>query len=330
MNNKNKISVIVPVYNLQKYIKRCIGSILKQTYTNIEIIVVDDGSTDNSRKIIKEMAEADARIVMIFKENGGAASARLAGIEKASGDWIGFVDGDDEIELDMYELLLKNAVKYQADISHCGYQMIFKDGRSRLFYGTECIEISDKITGIRDLLDGSKIEPGLWNKIYHESLFHDILKNKVIDINIKINEDLLMNYYLFNKAEKSIFYDVCKYHYLIHNESVSQQKLDKKKIFDPIRVKEIILSDCPKVLKEDAKGALLRTCIYSYSSLITEGRGFEDEKKKVRNLIIKYYKYRKWLSKRTKVLAVLIVKLPYIYCLLYVLYSKYIQKKKYK
>ena len=133
MKENIRISVIVPVYNLQDDLERCVVSIMAQTYSNLEIILIDDGSTDRSRDVIQKLAEMDGRIVPVYKENGGVTSARLAGLRKATGEYIGFVDGDDEIEPDMYEFLLKNALDYNADISHCGYQMVFDDGRVKLF-----------------------------------------------------------------------------------------------------------------------------------------------------------------------------------------------------
>ncbi|WP_147556461.1 glycosyltransferase family 2 protein [Catenibacterium mitsuokai] len=194
--NNNLISVIVPVYNLENYIERCLASIQSQTYSNIEIIVVDDGSIDSSWNIINRIAKEDNRIIPIHKENGGVSSARMLGLANANGEWIGFVDGDDEIEEDMYEVLINNAFEYDADISHCGYKMIFNDGRITSFYDTKVKKIQDNTTGIIDLLEGDLIEPGLCNKLYKKSLFEDI----ELDTNIKINEDLLLNYYLFKNS----------------------------------------------------------------------------------------------------------------------------------
>ena len=193
--NNNLISVIVPVYNLENYIERCLASIQSQTYSNIEIIVVDDGSIDSSWNVINRIAKEDNRIIPIHKENGGVSSARMLGLANANGEWIGFVDGDDEIEEDMYEVLINNAFEYDADISHCGYKMIFNDGRITSFYDTKVKKIQDNTTGVIDLLEGDLIEPGLWNKLYKKSLFEDI----ELDTNIKINEDLLLNY-LFLKT----------------------------------------------------------------------------------------------------------------------------------
>ena len=166
MKKDIKISIVVPVYNLQEELPRCLNSILAQSYDNLEVIVVDDGSSDGSRKVICEYSKRDSRIVSLFKENGGVTNARLAGVEIATGDYIGFVDGDDEIESDMYELLINNALKYSADISHCGYQMVFPS-RVEYYYNTGRIVQQDKITGLKDLLSGSFVEPGLWNKLYH-------------------------------------------------------------------------------------------------------------------------------------------------------------------
>lgn len=154
-----KISVVVPVFNIEKYVERCAYSILNQTYANLEIIMVDDGSTDGSGKIIDQIAASDSRIKVIHKENGGVTSARMAGIKSATGEWIGFVDGDDEVEPDMFRHLLQNAIIYQADISHCGYQMVFPDGRIDYYYNTGVLERQDNMpVDADDLLNCNNAE----------------------------------------------------------------------------------------------------------------------------------------------------------------------------
>lgn len=330
MNNFGLISIIVPIYNTEDYIKKCVGSIQNQTYKNIEIILVNDGSTDNSWDVICHLAKHDKRIIPINKKNGGVTSARLLGVEKSSGEYIGFVDGDDEIESDMYELLLSNAIKYQADISHCGYQMIFDDGRIHYFYNTGYLEEQDKMTGLKELLSGSKIEPGLCNKLFHKTLFHKLLQTNIMDMDIRINEDLLMNYYLFTAANKSVFEDVCKYHYLVRMESASRQKLNEHKVYDPIRVKQIIFENCAKEIKTEAEKALINTCIYTFCSLVMDGRSLKKEKQDVQLIIKEHYHCVVLLPKRTRILAALIVKMPVCFGLVYPLYSKYFQKKKYE
>ena len=113
----NKISIIIPAYNIEQYIGATLDSVLAQSYSNLEVIVVDDGSRDGTGNVIDRYAQKDHRIIAIHKENGGVTSARLRGVAEASGEWIGFVDGDDYIEPQMYERLLENALKYNADIS---------------------------------------------------------------------------------------------------------------------------------------------------------------------------------------------------------------------
>lgn len=267
----NLVSVIVPAYNLENYIERTIRSILDQTYQEIEIIVVDDGSKDQTATIVKNLIETEyEKIKLIQIPNGGVTNARLSGVKQAKGEWIGFVDGDDVIEPDMYEFLLSNAIKYNADISHCGYQMIFEDGRVNYFHNTGCLVQQDRTTGIKDLLDGSLVEPGLCNKLFHKTLFKNLLQQDLMPKDIKINEDLLMNYYLFRESKLSVFEDKCLYHYVVRKTSASRQKLNANKIYDPIRVKKIILEKADDELKADAQKVYLRTCINTYNLLIQE------------------------------------------------------------
>ena len=114
-----RISIIVPVYNVEKYLKKCVDSILGQTFTDFELLLIDDGSTDNSGSICDELAKTDNRIKVIHKENGGLSDARNIGIEVAKGDFIGFIDSDDYIDEDMYAFLYNNILKYDAELSMC-------------------------------------------------------------------------------------------------------------------------------------------------------------------------------------------------------------------
>ncbi len=237
------ISIIVPAYNIENYIGRCLESIQHQSYRNLEILVVNDGSSDSTGEVIDRYAANDTRIRPIHKKNGGVSRARLEGVKRAQGEYIGFVDGDDYIEADMYTRLLKNMMKYDADISHCGYQMIFPDGHADYYYNTGRIAEQDGETGLSDLLDGSFIEPGLCNKLFHKSLLQSLLHENKLDLSIKNNEDLLMNYYLFSKAKKSVYEDICPYHYILRKNSAATSKISVKKMEDPVIVWEKILSD---------------------------------------------------------------------------------------
>lgn len=230
-----KVSIIIPAYNIAPYIGRCLDSVLGQTLKEIEIIVVDDGSTDSTVEKVREYIAKDKRIKLFQKENGGVSSARLTGVCNATGEYIGFVDGDDWIENDMFERLLDNAIKYQADISHCGYQMVFPN-RVDYYYNTGRLIKQDKITGLKDLLRGSFVEPGLWNKLFRRSMFFNLLDSALMDLKVKNNEDLLMNYYLFRESCCAVYEDWCPYHYLVRNNSATSAPLSAQKLTDPIRV----------------------------------------------------------------------------------------------
>lgn len=241
------ISIIIPAYNIQNYLRKSIESVLNQTYKNLEIIIVDDGSTDDTPIVLDKLAKVDARIRVIHKANAGVTSARLEGVFNAKGKYIGFVDGDDFVEPEMFELLLNNALKYNADISHCGYQMVFPDGHVDYYYNTHNIVEQDQIESLKDLLSGAFVEPGLWNKLFRKDLFHSLLGSDIMDMNIKINEDLLMNYYLFKEAKWVVYEDLCPYHYILRKNSAATAEMNEYKLKDPIRVLKIILEDTKEI-----------------------------------------------------------------------------------
>lgn len=235
------ISIIIPVYNLENYITKTLDSVFAQTYKNIEVIAVNDGSKDNSANVLNEYAKKESRLLVFHKENGGVTSARLKGIELSHGEYIGFVDGDDLIDSDMYERLLNNALRYNADISHCGYRLITEEN-IEYFYNKGDLILQDNKKGLSDLLEGSRIEPGLWNKLFRKHLFHSLLHGTTImDFSLKENEDLLMNFCLFEQAEKSVFEDFCPYQYIIRNTSASHGKIKRHILLDPIEIGEILI-----------------------------------------------------------------------------------------
>mgnify|MGYP003097604064 CR=1 FL=1 len=323
------ISIIVPVFNLENELPRCLDSILTQSYQNIEVVVVDDGSSDGSADVMRRYSEKDSRIKPVFQENGGVTSARLHGVREASGQWIGFVDGDDKIESDMYERLLRNAAEYHADISHCGYQMCFDDGRIHYFHNTGLLVQQDKITALKELLSGSRIEPGLCNKLFHKTLFHSLLHGEAMPLDIKINEDLLMNYRLFSEAERTVFEDWCPYHYIVRSTSASRAKLNDHKIYDPIRVKEIIRKTASADLQKDAQRAYINTCINTYHVLMCAGAEYGPDLRKVRDLIKQEESSFSLLGKKRAAMARLIVDAPVVYRAIYSFYCRFFQKNVY-
>ena len=326
------ISVIVPAYNLENYISRTLDSILAQTYNDIEIIVVNDGSNDNTGSIIDKFSkENPGRLNAIHIENSGVTKARITGICKAQGEWIGFVDGDDFIEPDMYEHLMNNAIKYNADISHCGYRMVFDDGRCNYFHNTGKIIEQNRIKGLTDLLNGSMVEPGLCNKLFRKTLFDNIINGNLMDENIKINEDLLMNYLLFSNADKSVFEDFCPYHYIVRSTSASRQNLNKYKIYDPIKVKRKIIELSDENMKSEALSAFMSTCVNVYGGIICEKNSeLKEDKTKVRSYIKSNKQWISLLERKQKLLANMILHFPAIFDFAYRFYVKYFQKNPYE
>ncbi len=324
------ISVIVPVYNVAAELEGCIASIRSQTHENLEIIAVNDGSTDGSGELLDALAEQEPRLRVLHQENRGVTAARLAGVAAAQGTWIGFVDGDDYIEPDMYALLLSNAKTYGADISHCGYRMVFPDGRVNWFHNTDRLAQQDKLTGLKDLLAGSMIEPGLWNKLFHNSLLHSLFHGDAMDASIRINEDLLMNYMLFSQAEKAVFQDVCPYHYIVRGSSASRAPLNLSKIWDPIRVKQKILDMQLPGMDQAARAAYISTCINVYNSLMLDSsRSFTQEEPKVRALIRQNRRHLGLLSGKQRLLVYLILYVPGVYPMVYRFYAKHFQVSRY-
>ena len=264
MDFDKMISVIVPAYNVAEWLPRCLDSIIAQTYRNLEILVIDDGSTDETPGLVDKYAGADSRIIAIHQKNQGLARTRDRGIREAKGAYIGFVDGDDEITPEMYEKLLKNAIQYDAQISQCGIMYCFYDGRRKPVYGTGRVKIYNRIEGCAALLDGSQMEPSLCNKLYQA----DLLKDSCLDTTVVNNEDMLRNIVLFDRAQKSVTEDFCGYLYWRREASMSYNQ-DAVRIGRHIlKARRQILDYVPEELKSIAKSNYITGAINTYNSLL--------------------------------------------------------------
>jgi hypothetical protein len=206
--------------------------------------------------------------------------------------------------------------------------MRFADGRIHYFHNTGLLAKQDKTTAIKELLSGAMIEPGLCNKLFHKTLFHSLLHDESVDTSIKINEDLLMNFFLFSAAEQTVFEDWCPYHYIVREGSASRAKLNEHKIYDPIKVKKIILEKVSAENLEDAQRVFITTCIYTYCSLLTE-RDSKIHRKTIQKEIVSHREWIALLPKRTKLLAELAVYAPTLLGMLYPIYTNFFQQKKY-
>ncbi|MCD8012435.1 MAG: glycosyltransferase [Lachnospiraceae bacterium] len=222
-----RASVIIPVYNAEKYIKRCIESVTHQTYSDIEIVIVNDGSTDNSLKIINSFS--DDRIRVINKENGGVSQARNAGIEIISGDVVCFIDADDSIESDFVEKMIIPMKKYKCDIVCCGYNYINEDGNTLggFPYGVDRLGLAKEgFLSQEEFLEGvllhNSINASVWNKMFNSS----ILKGLLFDTSLVIGEDFvfLTRYIL----RCNTFYVVKDrtYNYFMHSTSAMKTIAD--------------------------------------------------------------------------------------------------------
>lgn len=321
-----RISVVVPAYNTEAWLPRSLDSLLAQTYENLEIIVVNDGSTDDTGSVLDAYAAEHPQIKVIHKENGGVTSARLRGVAEATGEWIGFMDGDDLIAPEMYQHLMDNAVRYGSDISHCGHQVHFLDGRISYVHNSGVLRQQDMLTGVRDLLDGGLVESSLCTKIFKRALFEGL--TDFIDPAIRINEDYLMNYYLFSRAKQSVFEDFCPYCYLLRQGSASYKVLHEHSIFDPIKVRGMILQHCVPELKEDAKIAQLRNLLFGYAQLaVNPDQKYDGFRSRVRTLLQGEKEYFSLLSKRNRILAHMICTAPWAFTLAYNGYVKLFQRE---
>ena len=213
-----KISVIVPIYNVEKYLERCIESIINQTYKNLEIILVDDGSPDNCGNICERYAQKDNRIIVIHKENGGLSDARNAGLKIATGEYISYIDSDDYIDNDMYEYMMKEMSKENADIAICGTKVDFENGITKLKENKEK-EILNAKEALIKLNSFSSFDMAVWNKIYKRNIVSGI------EFPIaKTSEDYFVMYQYFDRAKKIVVLPQAKYHYIQRENSISRGK----------------------------------------------------------------------------------------------------------
>lgn len=229
MNNKeyDLISVIIPIYNIEKYVERCIKSIINQTYSNLEIILVDDGSSDSSPEICDKFANIDSRIIVIHKKNGGLSDARNNGLKIAKGNYISFIDGDDYIKPFMYEVLIKNIKNCKADIAMCGFEYVDEDDN---VIETDTLQLKDCIINseqaLEKLSDNYEVNYIVtWNKLYSSKC----LENVKFPIG-KINEDEFVMHTIYYNAKSIVCCNEKYYQYVQHNGSIMSGKIKTKRL----------------------------------------------------------------------------------------------------
>ena len=317
---KPKISVLVPAYNVALWLPSCLDSILAQTYQNLEIIVVNDGSTDNTGTILDSYAKKNGRIVAIHQKNAGLVAARETGIAHATGDYVTFVDGDDTIAPDMYEHLMANALKYKADISHCGMDFVFPDGHIEPHYGTGRLLVQDNIEGLRELLIGELVEPSLCTKLYARYL----VTNSCLDKSVLNNEDLLRNFTLFSRANRIVFEDFCGSQYFQRPGSMSKDSSKAlQNLKHILRARKLIVDNSSEELYPYA----MRLWLSTYINAINQKSDDCDEQmeefcKECRQVLIREKKNIRHLIKRQQIAAWLIIYAPWLHKIIYRIYKR--------
>lgn len=228
------VSIIIPVFNAERYIKKTLESVLNQTYKQIEIILINDGSTDNTTNILGIFQKQDKRIRVIVQENRGVSYSRNVGLQQAKGKYIVFVDGDDYVDNNIIEELLKLITKTNADIACMGY-VLHRPDQKFYFYNTQQKKIFTRNEGLKQLILGSYIEPGVVAKIFDRECIKDLFFNQ----EIKYNEDYLFNLMAFSRAKRIVYYDITLYHYILHPGSATTNAPLVKRALDLIRVAEL-------------------------------------------------------------------------------------------
>lgn len=326
---KNKVSIIIPVYNAEKYISRCIESVLEQSYKNIEIILVNDGSKDNSLNILKKFDSISEKIVVIDKKNSGVSETRNKGIETASGDFILFLDADDYLDKNYVENLLKTIKKNNADLIITGFKEIKEDKIECKSLYKNKINDSDSIDitypkKIHDYVSTIEFNP-CWKMMISSKLIGEYQIK--FDNSIKYGEDMLFSFKCYINSKKTIYYLNYGYNYYINNCSAMNKKnltSLKKYYSDNIKTFDII-SDSIILNKEDYNALIYKTLqVFKgiTGKLIEYCDNYNEFKKEYKNIRKYYDKLFKKFSYKFKYkiegLLILILKhkLNYLYFLL--------------
>lgn len=231
MESKSLISIIVPVYKVEKYLDKCVDSIVNQTYQNLEIILVDDGSPDTCGAMCDAWAKKDSRIRVVHKENGGLSDARNAGLAVATGAYIAFVDSDDWISPEFIQILLDALEKTGSDISACGIIPFYEDEPITIpDYEDEIVCVQTE-QALRYLIE-DRLRQVVWNKLYKRAVIADILFAKG-----KLHEDEFWSYQIIGNAQKVAITSVPGYYYLQRRESIMGSKYTLRRL-DAIEAKE--------------------------------------------------------------------------------------------
>lgn len=277
------ISVIVPIYNVEKYLARCVDSIVNQTYKNLEIILVDDGSPDLCPQMCDDYAEKDSRIKVVHKKNGGLSDARNAGMAVSTGEYISFIDSDDYVSDDFFECLLDVMNKENSDIAECSVVKFYEDNRFDELSDDLSVKTYDTQDAMSALIAENPFHQHVWNKLYKTELVKDIPYAVG-----KLNEDEFWTYQVFGRANKVSKLNKTMYYYFQRNSSIMGVGYNIRRL-DALEGKanrqKYIENNFPD-LSMQAKIDLYGSCMFAYQSVLKFMSGAD--KKKALSIIKKY------------------------------------------
>lgn len=274
---KELISVIVPIYNVEKYLRKCVDSIINQTYKNLEIILVDDGSPDNCPKICDEYAKQDSRIKVIHKENGGLSDARNAGMNIATGEYISFIDSDDWIKSEMIEDMYNRMIEDNSDLVSSGVLWVDENGVEirNATVSENCVLNTEQ--AMTELINDGKLKQHVWNKLYKA----DLIKNIPFDKG-KYHEDVFWSYKVIGEAERISIEKNSYYFYVQRSESIMGEKYSAKRLdaLDAMKLRcEYMKERFPK-LYNNALTVYIGSCMYHLQLTLIAGT----DKEVIRNI----------------------------------------------
>lgn len=246
MNNQPLISVIVPAYNLAHCITDCIDSIEKQTYSNFEIIIIDDGSTDETKNVCEKLAKTYSNIRVISQKNQGISAVRNLGIQESQGQYLSFIDGDDQIKETFLEHLYQRLIIDSSDIVVCGYQEIRASSCLDFVPPAQVLDSKTALTNY--FIKQQDLDILIWNKLYKKSLFQDFNIQYPVG---QVHEDNLTTYKLFAKAKKISFLDSVEYYYYRTNSNITANADSEFKTLRRLQAKLQTAAEAQKYLPEE-------------------------------------------------------------------------------
>ena len=258
------VSVIVPIYNVYNYLKECLDSIRKQKYTNLEVILVNDGSLDSSGDICKKIIKEDNRFLYFEKENGGLSSARNFGIERCTGEYMIFIDSDDYISEKMIASMLSCLIKYDADVCCCNYDFVNEKSEyiKKHRINIKQSSVYEKESAIKKLLSEDYYKCYAWNKLYKKKLFNEISYPKG-----KLYEDIVTAFKVFTNSNRIVFSKEILYHYRVRQTSITKEKFHLKK-YDLLEQLQIVYNNYCENSEEIIAGIALYY-LYFIDDMIT-------------------------------------------------------------